>query len=157
MSNFKTLCTVAAALAVASCTYADDIFWQSKAPAAAPAPAAAAKPQSAPQPAAPRPAAPAAAAAAPIETRKPFVVIRFERPDPDYGEALYDAVSGALKRQPGVGFDLVAVTRDAAAARRNLQSVMRSLAEMGLPAERLSLSAASAADDGTDEVWIYLR
>ncbi len=108
-------------------------------------------PQPAPVAAAPAPAA------APNETRKPFVVIRFETPDPDYQGALYDALSDALKRRPGLDFDIVAVTRDGDAARRNLANVVHTLAEMGLPAERLSLSAAAAADDGTDEVWIYLR
>ena len=152
MRIFKLLRVVPAALVVASCGYSDDIFSQSAAPAAAPAVVAAAKPQTLPQP-----AAPASAAVAPRETRKPFVVIRFERSDPDYGAALYEAVNGALKRRPDASFDLVAVTRDTDAARRNLQRVMRSLSDMGLPAERLSLSAAAAADDGTNEVWIYLR
>jgi hypothetical protein len=152
MPNLRIFCAIAAALTVASCAYSENVFWQSTAPAAAPVAVAAAKPQ--PAPPAPRVVLPAAA---PRETRKPFVVIRFEQPDPDFGTALYDAMSGALRRRPGVSFDLVAVTRDPEAARRNLQSVMHSLAEMGMPAERLSLSAAAAADDGTDEVWIYLR
>ena len=152
MRKFKLLRAVAAALAAASCGYSDNVFWQSAAPEAKPTAAASAAPQPAPSSPAPQ-----AAAIAPSETRKPFVVIRFERPDPDYSEALYDAVSGALKRRPNASFDLVAVTRDADAARRNLQRVMRSLSDMGLPAERLSLSAAAAADDGTNEVWIYLR
>ena len=153
MRIFKLLGAVAAALAVTACGYSDSSFWQSAAPEPAPTAVASAKPQVAAPPAAPAPAA----AVAPQETRKPFVVIRFERPDPDYSQALYEAVSGALKRRPGASFDLVAVTRDADAARRNLQQVMRSLGDMGLPPDRLSLSAAAAADDATNEVWIYLR
>jgi hypothetical protein len=143
----RILPALAAALAVASCAFSDDMFGSSPSARAAPTVVAAAS-QAAP---------PSAVAPAPRETRKPFVVIRFEEPDPDYGAALYDAVSGALKRRPDAAFDLVAVTRDPDAAQRNLQRVLRSLRDMGLPAERLSLSAAAAADDGTDEVWIYLR
>jgi len=151
MPVLRTLSALAVALALASCAFSDDMFGSAPAPAAAPA--AAAKPA----PAAAQTAGAPAPVAAPRETRKPFVVIRFEEPDPDYGAALYDAVNGALQRRPGAAFDLVAVTRDPDAARRNLQSVLRSLREMGMPAERLSLSAAAAADDATDEVWIYLR
>ena len=29
--------------------------------------------------------------------------------------------------------------------------------QMGMPAERLSLSSVAAADEATDEVWIYVR
>src|SRR5579885_646538 len=150
----RVLSACVVVLALTSCSYTDDIFWQSGKPPPAVAKVAAAKPEIATLPAASHPKP---AAAAPEETRKPFVVIRFERPDPDDAAALYDAVSGALKRRPDVAFDLVAVTRDPDAARRNLASVMRSLAAMGLPAERLSLAAAAAADDATDEVWIYVR
>ncbi len=115
-------------------------------------------------PAAPAPVKPAAApvaasppVAAPEETRKPFVVIRFEAPDPDFAPALYDAVHGALTRRPGTAFDLVAVTRDAASAEHDLASVTRALTAMGMPSERLTLAAASAAEPGIDEVWIYVR
>lgn len=141
-------CVLAAALALGGCGYSDNIFWQT---AATPPPGpvvAAASPALAP---AAVPAPPAAAA------RKPFVVISFERSDPDYGMALYEAMRGALERRPDVAFDLVAVTRDAAAAQRNLTSVVHSLAAMGMPAARLSLSSIAPANDATDEVRIYLR
>jgi hypothetical protein len=139
-----------AALVVASCAFSDDMFGPSTAARASPPVAvAAAQPVQMPPP--------AAAAAPPRETRKPFVVIRFEEPDPDFDAALYEAVSAALKRRPDAAFDLVAVTRDPDAAQRNLRRVLQSLREMGMPAERLTLSAAAAADNTTSEVWIYLR
>jgi hypothetical protein len=101
--------------------------------------------------------APAPAHAAAAVARKPFIVISFARPDADYAPALYDALKGALARRPDVAFDLVAVTRDADAARRELASVVHSLAAMGLPGERMSLASVTASGDGPDEVRIYLR
>ena len=92
-----------------------------------PAKEAAAKPAPAPQDA-------GVALHAPAETRKPFIVIRFEGTEPHYAEALYDALEGALARKPDAAFELVAVTRDTDAAERNLGSVMRSITEMGMPA-----------------------
>jgi hypothetical protein len=145
-------------LPLAGCGYADNLLMHSPA-APTEAPAAATKPPPAEAPVTAVPvAAPAPAPiAAPTETRKPFVVIRFETPDPDYGGALYDALSAALKRRPGLDFDVVAVTRNSDQARRNLQNVVHTLAQMGLPADRLTLASAAASDDITDEVWIYLR
>jgi hypothetical protein len=144
---------LAAALSLGACSFPDTAFWKSGAP---PADAlVTAKPLAQPPAAATQASAPAHPAQP--EERKPFIVIRFEHPDPDYGEALYAALSGALQRRPGVAFDLVAVTRDTGAAERNLADVMHIMAEMGMPADRLSLSAVAAADASTDEVWIYLR
>ena len=142
MGRLLTLSAFAIGLALAGCAHTNNIFWRSDAPSPVAADMAA------------RAAAPAVA---PEARRKPFVVIRFEQPDPDYAEPLYAAMSGALARWPDVEFDLVAVTRDADAARHDLAAVMNSLAAMGMPAERLSLAAVPAADDATDEVWIYLR
>jgi hypothetical protein len=94
---------------------------------------------------------------APADTRKPFVVIHFDGAEPHYAQALYDALEAALARKPDAAFELVAVTRDTDAAERNLAAVLHAMTGMGMPAERLSLAAASAADDATDEVWIYVR
>ena len=38
-----------------------------------------------------------------------------------------------------------------------MADVMHTITQMGMPAERLSLSSVPAADDTTDEVWIYVR
>ncbi|HUZ72372.1 MAG TPA: hypothetical protein VMU87_05255 [Stellaceae bacterium] len=131
---------MAGALTLGGCGYSNNIFWETAAP---PPPAKA--------------AILAAAAPEAASARKPFVVIRFERADPDYRTALYDALHGALERRPDVEFDVVAVTRDTTAAQRDLASVVHSLAAMGMPSERISLSSVAASDDATDEVRIYLR
>lgn len=99
--------------------------------------------------------------------RRPLVVIRFDRPNVEYEQALYTAVSRALQRRPQAGFDLVAVApgqgsaaqvaRGANAARRSAENVLRSLTSMGLPASRVSLSAGTSGQAQTAEVHIYVR
>lgn len=146
MRRLLTASPVIAALALGGCGHSDQLFAQQQAPA---------KTDAQPGP------APAKEAAVtlhrPADTRKPFIVIRFAGAEPHYAEALYDALEAALARKPDAAFDLVAVTRDTDAAQRNLADVLRSMTGMGMPAERLSLAAVSAADDTTDEVWIYVR
>ncbi len=100
-------------------------------------------------------------------SRRPLVVIRFDRPNVDYEQALYTAVRRALERRPGASFDLVAVApnqgsaaqaaRAANEARRNAERVLRSLTSMGLPASRVTLSAGTSSDAQTNEVHIYVR
>jgi hypothetical protein len=142
---------LAAALALGGCGHSDAAFVpQTQAQAAAPAKADA-------KPVAPPAQDAGVALRAPADARKPFVVIRFDGTEPHYAEALYDALQGALARKPDAAFELVAVTRDTDAAQRNLAEVLRSVTEMGMPAERLSLAAVAAADDATDEVWVYVR
>jgi hypothetical protein len=102
-----------------------------------------------------------------LATRRPLVVIRFDRPDVEYQQALYTAVNRALERRPQAVVDLVAVApahgsaSQAAAstttARRNAENVLRSLSKMGLPASRVSMSAMSSAEAQTSEVRLYVR
>jgi len=99
--------------------------------------------------------------------RRPLVVIRFDRPDVPYQQALYNAVSKAIEARPQAQFDLVSVTpqRGGAAdaslsqqrARRSAENVMRSLSEMGLPAGRVTMSSTTSADAATNEVHLYVR
>jgi len=106
-------------------------------------------------------------AASPGGERSPLVVIRFDRPDVDYQQALFNAVSRALERQPSAMFDLVAVAPNRGSparvalnsntARRNAENVLRSLTDMGMPAGRVNLSAATSAEAQTNEVHIYVR
>ena len=99
--------------------------------------------------------------------RRPLVIIRFDRPNVDYQQALYTAVRRALDRKPTAEFDLVAVSPNTGgpgqvalhsdAAKRNAQSVLRSLSDMGLPANRVTLSATTSANVQSNEVQIYVR
>jgi hypothetical protein len=98
---------------------------------------------------------------------RPLVVIRFDRPDVQYEQAVYTAASRALERHPTAAFDLVAVTaaggtptqlaENTAATRRNAEAVLRSLTNMGLPADRITLSATTSVAAPSNEVHIYVR
>jgi len=102
-----------------------------------------------------------------IAGRQPLMVIRFDRPNVAYEQALYSAVSRALDRRPGASFDVVAVApvgNNAGQAalytstsKRNAETVVRSLTNMGLPPDRINLSATSSASAQGNEVQVFVR
>ncbi len=110
-----------------------------------------------------------AGAGAPLDTtgRRPLVIVRFDRPDVPYQQALYATVSKVLEQRPRAMFDLVAVTPTSGGqagisqnnrkARRHAENILRSLTEMGLPPSRVAVSAKTAAQANTNEVHLYLR
>ena len=99
--------------------------------------------------------------------RRPLVVIRFDRPDVPYQQALYAAVSRVLESRPGAVFDLVAVAPNTGGAarialnsnkaQRFAEGVLRSLIEMGLPPSRVAISGKTGNQSKTNEVHLYLR
>lgn len=115
------------------------------------------------------PLAASAPAASPMTatSRRPLVVIRFDRPNVAYQQALYTAVNRALQRRPQAGFDLVAVAPahgspaqvsvSSNRAKRNAEGVLRSLSEMGLPLERVRLSSITSPEAQANEVHLYVR
>lgn len=102
-----------------------------------------------------------------LSERRPLVVIRFDREDVEFRQALYTAISTALERRPQSTFDLVAVApnkgspADVALAsntsKRYAERVVQALTEMGLPSNRLTLSATTSPGALTNEVHIYVR
>lgn len=110
---------------------------------------------------------PSSGSAAGIDDRRPLVVIRFDQPDVSYQQALYTAVSKVLDQRPQTGFDLVAVTPSAGTAsevamnqtksKQNAQSVLRTLTDMGLPSDRVSVAATTSGDASVPEVRLYIR
>lgn len=98
---------------------------------------------------------------------RPFVIIRFDNPGVEYEQKLYEAVSAALARSPKVAFDLVAVApangtseesaQNSEAARASSERVMRSLLDMGLPADRISISQVTDPNIQGTEVRLYIR
>ena len=108
-------------------------------------------------------------AGAPLSTagRRPLVVVRFDRNDVPYQQALYNAVSRVLEKRPDAVFDLVAVAPSSGGqarvalnsnkARRHAEGVLRTLVEMGLPPARVAVSAKTAEGARTNEVHLYLR
>jgi len=99
--------------------------------------------------------------------RRPLVVIRFDRVDVPYEQALYTAVSKVLERRPDAVFDLVAVAPsggdeatialNSSKSRRHAENVLRSLVDMGLPPSRVAVSGKTAATANVNEVHLYLR
>lgn len=112
-------------------------------------------------------AAPSSAPGSGLATGRPLVVIRFDRPNVQYEQALYEAVSRALERRPSAAFDLVAVAPAGGTpaevalnsnnARRNAETVLRTLTNMGLPADRVSLAATTSPAAQSSEVHLYVR
>jgi hypothetical protein len=110
---------------------------------------------------------PAGGAASLVGQRQPLVVIRFNQPNVEYEQALFTVVSRALERRPNAAFDLVAVAPSVGSAaqvslatgksRRNAEGVLRSLTNMGLPADRITLSATSSTNAQVNEVHVYVR
>jgi len=109
----------------------------------------------------------APASSAPISIDRPLVVIRFDRPKVAYEDALYTAVKSALDRRPGATFEVVGIAPLAStpgatalgetSARRNAESVQRSLTQMGLPLDRMHVSASSSPDAMGTEVRVFVR
>ena len=114
----------------------------------------------------PRAAAPARSTV-PAADDRPLVVIRFDSPDVAYEQPLYTAVSRALERKPSAIFNIMAVAPNAGspaqvavntnASRQNAENVLRSLTNMGLPADRVSLSATMSPDVQSNEVRVFVR
>ena len=98
---------------------------------------------------------------------RPLVVIRFDKANVSYDNALYTAVKGALDRRPTASFEVVAVspagrTPGSAALgettiRRNADSVVRSLTQMGLPGDRIGVSSATSPTATSGEVQVFVR
>ena len=97
-----------------------------------------------------------------VRTRRPLVVIRFDRPDVPFQQALYTAVSRAIERRPQAAFDLVAVAPGSGTpaqvavnttkTKRHAETVLRTLTDMGLPADRVRLSSMTSPEAATAEV-----
>lgn len=96
-----------------------------------------------------------------------LVTIKFDRARVDYQQILYTAVAQALQSRPGSSFAVVAVspTRGTAAAvqlaqtsaERHARDVVRSLNDMGVPANRLDLSSSTDPSVSTSEVRVFVR
>lgn len=111
--------------------------------------------------------APTAAPRAAVMADSPLVTIRFDKANVNYESALYTAVKGALDRRPSASFDVIAVSPTgntpgaqalgATNARRNAESVVRSLTNMGLPANRIRVSQTTSATAQGGEVQVFVR
>ncbi|MBX3478266.1 MAG: hypothetical protein KF910_11700 [Brevundimonas sp.] len=97
----------------------------------------------------------------------PLTTIRFDRPNVNYEGALYALVRGVLDRRPDASFEVVACSPQASTPgaqalvttnmRRNAESVVRSLNNMGLPSNRIRVSQNVCASSDVGEVQVIVR
>ena len=102
-----------------------------------------------------------------LDNRQPLVVIRFDRPDVPFERALFAAINRSLEQRPNARFDLVAVAPNkgtpaklalnASKSKEHASKVLRAMTDMGLPGNRVNISATSSDKAVTNEVHIYLR
>lgn len=97
-----------------------------------------------------------------LGSERPLVTIRFDRPNVNYDRALSQAINQALERAPGAAFEVVAVAPSsngdsANRAQRRAESILRDINDMGVPASRLSLSAATSQSVPAPEVRVLIR
>ena len=98
------------------------------------------------------------------QNSRPLVLIRFDRANVRYENALYQAVKTALDRRPNATFEVVSLAPATAAqsamglttAQRNAESVVRSMTSMGLPPDRIQVTT-SAGQVSVNEVRIFVH
>ncbi len=106
-------------------------------------------------------------AAVPLSNPRPLVKIKFDQPNVEYEQAVYMAVNEAMQKYPNARFELIAVNPSAGnaaqvaiestRARRNAETVLRSLSQMGIDVNKIDLSTLQSAEARTNEVHIYIR
>jgi hypothetical protein len=109
-------------------------------------------------------AQPAVMASAPT---RPLAKIRFDKPNVNYEQPIYNAVQNAMTRYPNARFELIAVhptsgnaaqtAIESTRSRRNAERVLRTLTQMGVPLDQIDLSYAPSADARSSEVHLFLR
>jgi DNA polymerase-3 subunit gamma/tau len=102
-----------------------------------------------------------------LATGRPYVVIRFTESSVDYEKALSEAVKRAVARRPNLAFDLVAVTPRAGTAEEladlteqahaEAAAVMKSLNELGIGPERVSMMTWTGQPTDVNEIRLYIR
>lgn len=88
---------------------------------------------------------------------RPLVTIDFSQPGVDYRGALQGAVSQALARKPNATFQVMGSAANSNQARRNAETVMNAMVQMGVPAQAVSLSSSSSATTGGQTVQVFVR
>ncbi|MEI3544790.1 MAG: hypothetical protein V8R23_00685 [Alphaproteobacteria bacterium] len=94
---------------------------------------------------------------------KPLFVAKFNKSNVNYKDGLRRAVNAAKSKKPNVVFEVVAVTpiSGGASARTNAQNsattIFQEIVNMGVNAERITLSSRSSADATSPEVQIFVK
>lgn len=98
---------------------------------------------------------------------RPLVKIRFDKPNVQYEQPVYMAVSDAMQKYPDARFEIVAVhptggnaaqvAIESTRARRNAEQVLRTLTQMGLDGNRIDVGYAPSDSASTSEVHVNIR
>ena len=109
----------------------------------------------------------ASVAPATLSGPRALAKIKFDRPDVEYEQPVYVAVTEALKRYPEARFDLVAVNPtggnaaevaiETTRARRNAEKVLRTLTQLGLDTNRVDLSYNESSTATSSEVHLFVK
>lgn len=98
---------------------------------------------------------------------RPLVKIRFDKPNVQYEQPVYMAVSDAMQKYPDARFEILAVhptggnaaqvAIESTRARRNAEQVLRTLTQMGLDGNRIDVGYAPSDTAATSEVHVNIR
>jgi hypothetical protein len=96
-----------------------------------------------------------------------LVTLRFNQPRVHFEKQLYTAISKALEVKPDVTFEVVSLAPTSADAKRdaawqsvaghNTRAVIAAMQQMGVPAERISVTGQAASGIAFDETHVYAR
>jgi len=99
--------------------------------------------------------------------KRPLAKIRFDKPNVDFEQPVYNAVQNAMQRFPNGRFELMAVhptsgnaaqvAIESTRSRRNAEQVLRTLTQMGIPLNRIDMSTSASGSARTSEVHIFVR
>lgn len=93
----------------------------------------------------------------------PLFTAKFNKSNVKYQDGLKQAVSSAISRKPGVMFEVVAVSPangnslSKNSAQSNATQIFQDMIEMGVSAERISLSSRTSPTANSAEVQIYVK
>ncbi len=103
------------------------------------------------------------AASAAITAGKPLFTAKFNKNNVNYKDGLQQAVRQAKAAKPTVKFNIVAVTPASASsltkqsAQTHASTIFKEMIEMGVGADKISLSSKSSADANSAEVQIFVK
>ena len=94
---------------------------------------------------------------------KPLFVAKFNKSNVNYKKGLKQAISSAVSKKPNVAFDVVAVSPvngsqlSATNARNHATTIFQDMIEMGIGADKISLSSKANSNATSSEVHVYVR
>jgi len=103
------------------------------------------------------------AASAAVTAGKPLFTAKFNKSNVNYKDGLQQAVRQAKAAKPTVKFNIVAVTPASASrltkqsAQTHASTIFKEIIEMGVGADKISLSSKSSADANSAEVQIFVK